>query len=106
MIGRSAAPAGSPRPSAAVCWHGLSVLDRAIGWLIAASSCVLLLAEIVLLLTGVVARYGFGSPLVWVDELTSAPQHFLQTGCGSGGRWLEDFLGFFFAAAACRPIGV
>jgi tripartite ATP-independent transporter DctM subunit len=47
-------------------------MDRALGQAVAAASVALLAAEIALLLTGVVARYVFQSPLVWVDELSSA----------------------------------
>ncbi|HET6605526.1 MAG TPA: TRAP transporter small permease subunit, partial [Rhodopila sp.] len=47
------------------------VLDRWLGCLLD-SACVLLLsAEIVLLLVGVIARYVFQAPQVWIDEMTS-----------------------------------
>ena len=47
------------------------VLDRWLGHLLATVCVALLSAEIVLLLVGVIARYGFGAPQVWIDELTS-----------------------------------
>ncbi len=47
------------------------VLDRWLGWLLTTACVVLLSAEIILLLLGVIARYGFGAPQVWIDELTS-----------------------------------
>ena len=43
--------------------------DRALGRLIEAVCAVLVLAEIVVLFSGVVARYAFHNPLVWSDEL-------------------------------------
>jgi TRAP-type C4-dicarboxylate transport system permease small subunit len=46
-------------------------LDRWFGHLLAAVCVVLLTSEIVLLIIGVVARYAFHAPQVWVDELTS-----------------------------------
>jgi tripartite ATP-independent transporter DctM subunit len=45
-------------------------IDRWLGHLVAFTGGVLLALEIVLLLVGVIARYGFGNPLVWDDELT------------------------------------
>jgi len=47
------------------------VLDRWFGHLLATVCVVLLTAEIVLLSIGVVARYAFHAPQIWVDELTS-----------------------------------
>ncbi|HEX7750253.1 MAG TPA: TRAP transporter large permease subunit [Bordetella sp.] len=43
--------------------------DRALGRLIEAVCAVLVLAEIAVLFSGVVARYAFHNPLVWSDEL-------------------------------------
>ncbi|HVY15763.1 MAG TPA: TRAP transporter large permease subunit [Rhodopila sp.] len=56
-------------PSAALAQS--RVLDRWLGHLLCAACVLLLSAEIVLLLIGVVARYAFGAPQVWIDELTS-----------------------------------
>jgi tripartite ATP-independent transporter DctM subunit len=47
------------------------LLDRWLGHVVATSCVLLLVAEIVLLIIGVVARYVFQAPQVWVDELTS-----------------------------------
>ncbi len=47
-------------------------LDRAVGGVAALVAAVLVLAEIVLLSAGVIARYVFHRPLVWSDELASA----------------------------------
>ena len=41
------------------------------GWTVESVAAVLVLAEIMLLLSGVVARYVFHAPLVWSDELAS-----------------------------------
>ncbi len=46
-------------------------LDALLGLLIEWLAALLVLAEVVILFTGVVARYGFRSPLVWTDELAS-----------------------------------
>jgi tripartite ATP-independent transporter DctM subunit len=46
-------------------------VDRWLGHLLAAACALLLVAEIVLLIVGVVARYVFRAPQVWIDELTS-----------------------------------
>ncbi len=46
-------------------------VDRWLGHLLAAACATLLVAEIGLLILGVVARYVFHAPQVWVDELTS-----------------------------------
>jgi tripartite ATP-independent transporter DctM subunit len=56
-----AVPAISVRPA----------LDRWFGHLLATVCVMLLTAEIVLLIIGVVARYAFHAPQVWVDEMTS-----------------------------------
>ena len=49
----------------------LARLDAGLGALVKAASVALLSAEIVLMLASVVARYGFGRPLVWSDELSA-----------------------------------
>ncbi len=46
-------------------------LETAIGALVEAAAALLVTAEIVILLAGVVSRYGFDRPLVWSDELAS-----------------------------------
>jgi tripartite ATP-independent transporter DctM subunit len=46
-------------------------VDRWLGHLLSGACATLLVAEIVLLILGVVARYVFRAPQVWVDELTS-----------------------------------
>jgi tripartite ATP-independent transporter DctM subunit len=49
----------------------LAVIDRAIGWITEPVVAVLVLAEITILFSGIVARYLLESPLVWSDELAS-----------------------------------
>ena len=46
-------------------------IDRAVGRAIEVAGAILLIVEIVLLLTNVIARYVFGDPLVMIDELSS-----------------------------------
>ena len=55
-----------------VGWRGaVHALDRGIGVATESLAAALVLAEIALLLSGVVARYVFHAPLVWSDELAS-----------------------------------
>ncbi len=49
----------------------LTAADRALGLLVEVPAALLVLAEIVLLLASVIARYVFHTPLVWGDELAS-----------------------------------
>ena len=49
----------------------LDVLDRAVGWLTETVVALLVAAEIVILLVGVLSRYVFDAPIVWSDELAS-----------------------------------
>jgi tripartite ATP-independent transporter DctM subunit len=46
-------------------------LDRGTLWCVESIACLLVLIEIVVLFTGVVARYAFHQPIVWTDELAS-----------------------------------
>src|SRR6478609_9275329 len=46
-------------------------LDRALGLLVEIPAALLVVAEIVILFAGVVARYGLHQPLIWSDELAS-----------------------------------
>ncbi|WP_394755099.1 TRAP transporter large permease subunit [Rhodoferax sp.] len=46
-------------------------LDRVLGLIVAVPAALLVLADIVVLFAGVVARYAFHSPLLWSDELAS-----------------------------------
>jgi len=48
-----------------------AVADRLLGWVVEVPAAILVAAEIVILFTGVVARYVFRDPLVWSDELAS-----------------------------------
>jgi tripartite ATP-independent transporter DctM subunit len=45
--------------------------NAALGWLVEIPAAVLVVAEIVVLFAGIVARYVFHAPLVWSDELAS-----------------------------------
>ncbi len=47
----------------------LRTLDAALGWLVEVPAALLVLAEIGVLLAGVVSRYVFHEPLIWSDEL-------------------------------------
>jgi len=47
-------------------------MDRTVGVVVEGAAATLLVAETVLLFCGVVARYGFQSPIVWSDELAGA----------------------------------
>lgn len=49
----------------------LARLDRGLGWLVAVPAALLVLADIGVLLAGVVSRYLLHSPLLWSDELAS-----------------------------------
>src|SRR3569832_2302906 len=49
----------------------LAVMERALGWLVEIPAAVLVVAEIVILFAGVIARYGLHRPLLWSDELAS-----------------------------------
>src|SRR4051812_47066602 len=48
-----------------------SSLDASLGMLVEIPAALLVVAEIVILFAGVVARYGFHRPLIWSDELAS-----------------------------------
>jgi tripartite ATP-independent transporter DctM subunit len=60
-------PAGAPRGVGAVARR----VDAGLGAVVEALAASLVLAEIAVLLAGVVARYVFHKPLVWSDELAS-----------------------------------
>ncbi|KOF54381.1 MULTISPECIES: TRAP transporter large permease subunit [unclassified Achromobacter] len=49
----------------------IAALDQALGWLVEVPAAILVVAEIVILFAGVVARYALHTPLVWSDELAS-----------------------------------
>src|SRR5947199_10420288 len=48
-----------------------SSLDASLGMLVEIPAALLVVAEIVILFAGVVARYGLHRPLIWSDELAS-----------------------------------
>jgi tripartite ATP-independent transporter DctM subunit len=54
-------------PTAASPW--LQRIDTTIGYLVEIPAALLVLAEIGVLLSGVITRYVFHSPLIWADEL-------------------------------------
>jgi len=69
---------GSERGSAAADGSSLSGFERVlagaeatVGWIVEIPAALLVAAEIVILLAGVIARYGLRRPLVWSDELAS-----------------------------------
>ncbi|MHB2210674.1 TRAP transporter large permease [Methylobacterium sp. CM6257] len=49
----------------------LRSLDNVIGYIVEIPAALLVLAEIIVLLAGVVSRYVFHAPLIWSDELAS-----------------------------------
>ncbi|WP_232477888.1 TRAP transporter large permease [Caballeronia calidae] len=51
--------------------RGLALADHVLGLVVSIPAALLVLAEIVLLFSGVVARYVFHQPLVWGDELAA-----------------------------------
>lgn len=67
--GPGAAPAGA---GTRLSGRGsVAKLERAVGAVVEIPAALLVVAEIVILFVGVVARYGLRSPLVWSDELAS-----------------------------------
>src|SRR3954463_15296467 len=50
---------------------GLASLEHVLGLLVEIPAALLVIAEIVILFAGVVARYGLHQPLIWSDELAS-----------------------------------
>jgi len=62
--------AGTPQPaSGSRAW--VAAADRLLGWVVEIPVAILVVAEIVILFAGVMARYVFHAPLVWSDELAS-----------------------------------
>jgi tripartite ATP-independent transporter DctM subunit len=49
----------------------LSAVERGLGHLVEIPAALLVVAEVIILFIGVVARYGFHRPLIWSDELSS-----------------------------------
>src|SRR6202048_262896 len=62
----AAGEAGSPRRSSLA-----ASLEAWLGMLVEIPAAILVVAEIVILFAGVVARYGLRQPLIWSDELAS-----------------------------------
>src|SRR6476659_9563137 len=62
----AAGEAISPRPRSLAAW-----LDASLAMLVEIPAALLVVAEIVILFAGVVARYGLHRPLIWSDELAS-----------------------------------
>ncbi|MET7241728.1 ABC transporter permease, partial [Methylobacterium sp. EM32] len=61
---------GTPSLPAPARRHaGLRWLDGTIGFVVEAVAALLVVAEVVVLLAGVVSRYVFHAPIVWSDEL-------------------------------------
>jgi tripartite ATP-independent transporter DctM subunit len=55
--------------SATRSWSAMA--DRALGALVEIPAAILVVAEVVVLFSGIVARYVFHAPLIWSDELAS-----------------------------------
>src|ERR1700760_4990730 len=49
----------------------LARIDRGLGWLVEVPAAILVLADVGVLLAGVVARFALHNPLVWSDQLAS-----------------------------------
>ena len=64
-------PGGVDLDAAAPGTGVLARLDRGLGWLVEVPAALLVLADIVVLLAGVVSRYLLHNPLLWSDELAS-----------------------------------
>jgi tripartite ATP-independent transporter DctM subunit len=62
----AAGEAISPRPRSLAAW-----LEASLAMLVEIPAALLVMAEIVILFAGVVARYGLHRPLIWSDELAS-----------------------------------
>src|SRR6266566_3550872 len=62
----AAGEAISPRPRSLAAWH-----ETSLAMLVEIPAALLVVAEIVILFVGVVARYGLHRPLIWSDELAS-----------------------------------
>src|SRR6187402_3897008 len=69
----SVTDAGAERARGPLSRYGalLSALENGLGRLVEIPAALLVVAEIVILFIGVVARYGFHRPLIWSDELSS-----------------------------------
>jgi len=66
------APHGSHEPQDEVDAHPiLTKLDRTLGWMVEIPAAMLVLADIIVLLAGVIFRFALHHPLVWSDELAS-----------------------------------
>ncbi len=50
---------------------GIARADRVLQWLTEVPAALAVLAEVVILFVGVVARYVFNAPIIWTDELAS-----------------------------------
>jgi len=64
-------PADSPVRRTSALAAAVDRLDRGLATAVEAITALLLLVEICILFTGVVARYVFHAPIVWTDELAS-----------------------------------
>ena len=64
-------PAGLPAAPASALQRACARLDRWLGLATELPAAALVVAEIAVLFTGVVFRYGINRPLVWTDELAS-----------------------------------
>ena len=58
-------------PALSVGGRLLDQADRALGWAMEIPAAILVVAEVVVLFLGVIARFVFNRPLVWSDEIAS-----------------------------------
>ena len=68
---QAAPDVASPAPGAPATLAWLAKADRALGLLVEIPAAILVVAEVVVLFSGIVARYVFHRPLIWSDELAS-----------------------------------
>ena len=68
---QAAPDVASPAPGAPATPAWPAKADRALGLLVEIPAAILVVAEVVVLFSGIVARYVFHRPLIWSDELAS-----------------------------------
>ena len=64
-------PVAATNTQATWRYPALKAIDRLIGWASEVPAALLVAVEIIILLSGVIARYGLNAPLTWSDELAS-----------------------------------
>src|ERR1700749_2227347 len=83
----------------------LARIDRGLGWLVEVPAAILVVADIGVLLAGVVARFALHNPLVWSDELASILFLWLARFCAVGARGRADHMGMTAIVTRLSPGG-